>query len=121
MIAAVDSMDARLTIWKRVKLDPEVSLLIDARMGAEFARIYASRPCDPEDIDFYEQNLYTSSEAERLPCSARSVVYCPTVVAGFIGTFIKDHATGQELPLEVLLDLPSFTLSKHPSRMLSSL
>ena len=113
VIAAVDSMDARLAVWKRVKLDPEVPLLIDARMGAEFARIYATRPCDPSDIDFYEQNLYGSSAAERLPCSARSVVYCPTVVAGFIGTFVKDHATGEELPLEVLLDLPSFMISKQ--------
>lgn len=121
VIAAVDSMDARLDIWKRVKLDPDVPLLIDGRMGAEFARIYAIHPCDPEEIDFYESNLYTSSEAEPLPCSARSVVYCPTVVAGFIGTFIKDHATGGELPLEVLLDLRSFTLSKHPSRMLAAL
>ena len=121
VIAAVDSMDARLHIWKRVKLDPDVPLLIDARMGAEFARLYAVHPCNPSEIEFYESNLYTSSEAEPLPCSARSVVYCPTVVAGFIGTFIKDHATGQELPLEVLLDLRSFTLSKHPSRMLAAL
>lgn len=121
VIAAVDSMDARLAIWKRVKLDPDVPLLIDARMGAEFARLYAVHPCNPSEIEFYESNLYTSSEAEPLPCSARSIVYCPTVVAGFIGTFIKDHATGGELPLEVLLDLSSFTLSKHPSRMLAAL
>ena len=104
-----------------MELAPEAPLLIDALMGAEFTRIYAGRPCDPEDIDFYEQDLYSSSQAERLPCSARSVVYCPTVVAGFIGSFVKDHATGQELPLEVLLDLRCFTLSKHPSRMLSAL
>ena len=121
VIAAVDSMDARQVIWKRVKLEPDVPLLIDARMGGEFARIYTIHPCDPEDIDFYESNIYTSSEAEPLPCSARSIVYCPTVVAGFIGTFIKDHTTGGELPLEVLLDLRSFTLSKHPSTMLAAL
>lgn len=30
VIAAVDSMDARLDIWKRVKLDPEVSVLLFA-------------------------------------------------------------------------------------------
>jgi len=121
VIAAVDSMDARLAIWRRVRLDPEVPLLIDGRMGAEFGRIYITRPTDPDDINFYEANLYSSSEAEPLPCSARSVIYCPQVVAGFIGTFIKDHATGEELPLEVLLDLPSFVLSKHPSRMLAAL
>jgi len=112
VIAAVDSMDARVDIWKRVKLDPDVTLLIDARMGAQFARIYVIRPCDPGDIDFYQDNLYSSSEAEPLPCSARSIVYCPQVVAGFVGLFIKDYATGEEVPRELLLDLPSFMLSK---------
>lgn len=107
VIVTVDSMDARLTIWERVKLDPDVPLLIDARMGGEFARIYAVHPCDPEEIDFYEENLYASSEAERLPCSARSIIYCPQVVAGFIALLVKQHATGSPLPRELLLDLPS--------------
>ena len=113
VIAAVDSMDAQLAIWKRVKLDPDVPLLIDARMGAEFARIYAIHPCDPEEIDFYEQNLYTSSEAEQLPCSARSIIYCRTVVAGLIAVLIKRYAAGSALPYELLLDLPSFKLCLH--------
>ena len=103
-------MDARLGIWQRVKLAPEVPLLIDAQMGAEFARIYAVHPCDPEENDFYEENLYASSEAERLPCSARSIIYCPTVVAGFIALLVKQHATGNPLPRELLLDLPAFLL-----------
>jgi hypothetical protein len=111
VIAAVDSMDARQVIWKRVKLDVDVPLLIDARMGAEFARLYATHPCRPEEIDFHEANLYSSAQAERLPCSARSIIYCPTVVAGFIALLVKQHAIGKSLPRELLLDLPSFTLS----------
>jgi hypothetical protein len=110
-IVAVDSMDARQVIWKRVRLDPDVPLLVDARMGAEFARLYAVHPCDPEEIDFYESNLYSSSQAERLPCSARSIIYCPTVVAGFVALLVKQHATGKSLPRELLLDLPSLRLS----------
>jgi hypothetical protein len=115
VIAAVDSMDARQVIWKRVKLDVDVPLLIDARMGAEFARLYTIHPCDPEETDFYEQNLYSSSEAERLPCSARATIYCPTVVAGLIALLVKRHATGESLPPELLLDLPSFKLHLTPS------
>jgi hypothetical protein len=114
VIAAVDSMDARQVIWKRVKLDVDVPLLIDARMGAEFTRLYAVRPCDPEEIDFYEANLYSSAQAERLPCSARSIIYCPTVVAGFIALLVKQHAIGKSLPREFLLDLPSLKLHLNP-------
>jgi hypothetical protein len=111
VIAAVDSMDARQVLWKRVKLDPHVPLLIDARMGAEFARLYTIHPCNADEVDFYEQNLYVSSQAEGLPCSARSIIYCPTVVAGFVALLVKQHAIGKSLPRELLLDLASLLLS----------
>jgi hypothetical protein len=79
--------------------------------GAEFARIYAIQPRDPDETDFYESNLYASSEAERLPCSARSIIYCPTVVAGFVAVLVTQYATGKSLPRELLLDLASLLLS----------
>jgi hypothetical protein len=115
VVAAVDSMDARQIIWKRVKLDPDVPLLIDARMGAELARLYTIHPCSPGEIDFYQSNLYSSSRAERLPCSARSIIYCPTVVAGFIALLVKQHAIGKPTPRELLLDLPFLKLYLDPS------
>jgi len=105
IIAATDNMAGRQDVWNRAKLDTGVPLLIDARMGAEFGRIYAIRPCDPEDIDFYEANLYSSADAERLPCSARSVIYCPTVMSGLIASLLKRFALGEHLPPEILLDL----------------
>jgi len=114
VIAAVDSMDARQVIWKRVKLDVHVPLLIDARMGAEFARIYTVHPCNADEVDFYEANLYSSAQAERLPCSARSIIYCPTVVAGLVALLVKQHATAKSPPRELLLDLPSFKLWVNP-------
>ena len=48
VIAAVDSMMPRKDIWRRAKINPQIPLLVDARMGAEFARIYAIRPTDPD-------------------------------------------------------------------------
>jgi len=110
VIAATDTMASRQDVWNRVRLDTAVPLLIDARMGAELGRIYAIRPCAPEDIDFYELNLYSSAEAERLPCSARSIIYCPAVTAALIASFLKRFALGDRLPSEVLFDLPSLRL-----------
>lgn len=108
VIAAVDNMETRQVIWKRVKLNPRVPLLIDPRMGGEFARIYAIRPCDPDDIEVCEENLYSSREAEQLPCSSRSIIYCPIVVSGFLTLLLKQHAVGSLMPREILLDLPRF-------------
>ena len=110
VIAATDNMASRQDVWNRIKLDMAVPLLIDARMGAEFGRIYAIRPCDPEEIDFYESNLYSSADAERLPCSARSIIYCPTVVAGLVALLVKGFALGDHLPVEILFDVPSLRL-----------
>jgi hypothetical protein len=110
VIVAVDSMTARQEVWKRVKLDHAVPLLIDARMGAAFARVYAVHPTNMDDVDFYEQNLYAAEETERLPCSARAIIYWPTVIGGLIALLAKAHATGVVPAREILFDLPSLKL-----------
>lgn len=110
VIVTADNMITRQNVWRRAKPNRKIPLLIDARMGAEFARIYSIHPTDVEQADVYEQNLYSNDEAERLPCSARSIIYCPMVVAGYIALLIRKHATNQPLPWETLLDLPNFLL-----------
>jgi hypothetical protein len=110
VIATVDNMTTRQKVWKRAKLNQKVMLLIDARMGAEFARIYAVHLTNVDDVEFYEQNLYGNDEAEHLPCSARSIIYCPTVAAGYITLLVKQHAVGQPISREVLIDLPNLLL-----------
>lgn len=72
---------ARTVIWKTVKGNRRVQLYLDARMGAEVLRLYTILPTDADASALYEANLYTSGDAEQLPCSARAIVYCP-VVAG---------------------------------------
>lgn len=110
VIATVDNMAGRKNVWKRAKLNQKIPLLIDTRMGAEFARIYAVHPMDVADADFYEENLYSANEAERLPCSARSIIYCPMVVAGLIALLVKQYAIGKPLRREILIDLPNLLL-----------
>ena len=111
VVSAVDNMNARINLWKRAKRRKEITLLIDARMGAEFARLYAVHPTEQNEVKFYENNLY--EEAENLPCSGRSIIYCPTVVAGFIALLIKQHALNRPLPKEVLIDLPNLVLQSQ--------
>jgi len=110
VIVTVDNMTCRQNVWKRAKLNQKIPLLIDARMGAEFARIYTIRPTNVDESDFYEENLYSNDEAERLPCSARSIVYCPTVCAGLIALQIKKFATNEPTRKEILFDLPGLAL-----------
>ena len=60
--------------------------------------------------DFYENNLYNGDEAEHLPCSGRSIIYCPTVIAGLVTLMIKQYAVNHPVPREILIDLPHFVL-----------
>lgn len=109
-IVTADNMACRQNVWKRARLNQKIPLLIDARMGAEFARIYTIRPTNVDGVDFYEKNLYGNDEAERLPCSARSIIYCPTVSAGLIALQVKKFAMNQPLKKEILFDLSTLTL-----------
>ena len=108
VIVAVDNMTTRQIVWKRVKLNMKIPLLIDTRMGAEFGRIYVIHPMNIEEVDFYEHNLYDGDEAEHLPCSGRSIIYCPTVISGFVTLIIKQYAVNHPVPRELLVDLPNF-------------
>ena len=106
VIAAVDSMSARKMTWAVVKMKKSVALFIDARMGAELLRLYVLRPVDLDGCEFFEQNLYDADEAEQLPCSARSIIYCPAVAGALIAAQVKAHAVGQPVQREVLFDIP---------------
>ena len=68
-----------------------------------------------DEADFYEQNLYAGEEAERLPCSARAIVYCPTVIGGLIALQMKSYAVRTVVPKEILFDLPSLKLVCSPT------
>lgn len=111
VISGVDSMQARKAIWHRsIRYRAGVIRYLDARMGAEVARIYAVNPTDPGDIRFYEKSLYTDEEAESLPCTAAAISYSGFAIASLIGNLVKRLATGEDLPCEILLDLKTLTL-----------
>ena len=110
VVSAVDSMTARQMIWKSVKMRKQIGLFIDARMGAEMLRLYTLRPVDLDACEFFEENLYDSEEAERLPCSARSIIYCPAVAGALIAAQVKAFAVGEPAHREVLFDIPRMTM-----------
>ncbi len=111
LVAGVDSMAARKTIWRRaVRYRAGIPLYLDGRLGAEICRIYAVRPTDPEDIRQYEQSLYGDGEAAPLSCTAGAIIYTGFAIASLLADEVKKFATGESVAREIIYDLKTLTL-----------
>lgn len=104
IITAVDSMNSRKEIWQSIIWQPAVRLYIDARMGGEVIRIYTVRPCDPDDVNFYEKSLYSDEEAIELPCTAQTIIYSVFLTASLICNQVKHLIKGEKIPKEIVFD-----------------
>jgi hypothetical protein len=111
VIAAVDTMEeGRATIWRAVRFQPAVSLLLDTRLGGEVGMVYSIRPCDLDDVRFYESTLHSDEEAFAAPCTARGVIYNTLFIAGLVANQIKKFALGEPLSREIIFDLKNLSL-----------
>ena len=110
VITCVDSMDARLTIWKFVKNNPDVKLYLDSRMGAEVMRVFSVNPIDHFQCSEYEENLYPSTEALQERCTAKTIMYTVLSLASLLANQVKKFLVGDELKRELLHDLKTVTL-----------
>ncbi len=110
VIVAVDSMDARIHIWKFVEHNPDVKLFIDSRMGAEVMRVYSIDPNDFYACKEYEANLYPSSEAIPVRCTAKTIMYTVLSIASLLSNQVKKFLAGEFLKKELTFDLKTITL-----------
>jgi len=94
IIACVDSMNVRQIIFENnnhVKCD----YIIDSRMGAEQAILYAIKPFFKEDIGMYQKTLYTDKEAVAEACTAKATSYTASLLSGLVTKAVKDIAMGK--------------------------
>jgi len=104
VVSAIDNMEGRKKIFESVRYKPQVQLLIDGRMGGEFIRLYSIRPCDPDDLTFYETTLYSDEEAVELPCTARAVIYTSFFVGAFVARAVAKFLKDGEIRREIVFD-----------------
>jgi len=110
VVSGVDTMAARKGIWQRVRYNPAVSLYVEARMGAEVARIHSVRPCDPTSVRWYEGTLYSDEEASEAPCTAQAIIYNVFMIAALVASQVKKFSKGEVFPKEIIFDLATLTL-----------
>ena len=104
VVVTVDSMDARISIWERVKYNPNIDLFVDSRMGAEVGRIITIHPTDPSGVNAYEQTLHSSREALQARCTEKTIIYTVLGIASSICGKVKKHLAGQTFHKSITLD-----------------
>ena len=97
-ICCVDSMDARVQIWKG--LTPRPALYVDARMGAEVGRLF----CVGTFGSWYQNELYPSTEAFHAPCTARATMYCASGLAALVCAQVANHVSGRPTRQQTTID-----------------
>jgi molybdopterin/thiamine biosynthesis adenylyltransferase len=80
VFCCVDSIDTRRLIWQSVQ--EHVQFFSDGRMSGEVIRILTV--AGEQDRQHYPTTLFTSGEAFRGTCTARSTIYTANIAAGLM-------------------------------------
>lgn len=81
VLACVDKMSVRQLIWSRVRDNPNVDVLVETRIAGEYVEVWAIRPCDPDDVAEYENNLPNDDVALRPTCGVHGIIYATSQAA----------------------------------------
>lgn len=114
LIVAVDDMDLRMAIWKA--WGKKVPIYIEARMGAQVARVYTINTSDEAECAFYESTLYPQSEAAPDRCAMKSIIYTVLGCAALITSQVKKALSIERYPTEIIYDFVSQTQTSYKAK-----
>lgn len=105
VITAVDNMETRkLVLDAHFGVNPNTKLIIDPRMGAEQALMYAINPFSKDDKARYEKTLYTDAEAVQERCTAKSTMYTVLQISGAVCSTVKGFVVDNKYPRNFMFD-----------------
>lgn len=96
VVVAVDTMEVRHQIWKKVKFNVGVKALIDGRIGGLTVNVHSLNPTDIDDIRAYEAHLYTDKQVEDLPCTERAIIDVAYLVTALIVRAVRAYVSEDE-------------------------
>lgn len=97
LITAVDSMGVRKDLFEQAKYKH----YLDARMAAEYIKMYYVNPEEERLVKSYSKSLYSDSDAVAERCTAKSTMYTVNLIAGLMGKAVKD-IVNHKAPIESL-------------------
>lgn len=105
VISALDSMKGRKLIFKSVKNNQKVELLIDPRTGPELFTILTVDNRLDSMKDLYAETLVKDSDVLATPCTARAIIYSVLAVSAFISNQVKRYLMNQTYKYDTVIDM----------------
>ena len=113
VISGLDSMEARRDLWEQtLRRNIRVPLYLDARLGGENIVVYAVKPHDPDDIEFYETTLHSDEDSKPAPCTRQSIIDVGFIVAGLLTRAVRRHYAGEPSDRTTFIDWSNLTIMK---------
>jgi len=104
-IVATDNMASRKLVWEQFLKQPQAHYLIEARMGAELAKIYTIRDKTKKTQAFYEKTLHSDDKSYKLPCTARTIIYNVLMISSLITRAYKAIINDEQFPKELIFNM----------------
>lgn len=98
VVTAVDSMKVRRLAWDSLRRCQLTEYIIDPRMSAEYATMYTMNPNVEKDIVAYEKTFFSDDDGVQERCTAKSTMYCATMISGLVAKTIKNLVNKQPYP-----------------------
>lgn len=97
----VDGIETRKTIFNSVK--DLADLFVDGRMSAECLRVLTVH--DDASKEYYPTTLFSSNEAYRGGCTAKTTIYCANIAAGMMVAQLAKWLRGCEIDKDIDLNI----------------
>ena len=107
VISALDSMSGRKLIYENALKSGDVKLLIDPRSGPEMFQLLTVDMSLEDERKEYVKTLYSDSEADDFPCTARAIIYNVLLLSASICHQVKSYLMHQEYKRDMVLDIRS--------------
>lgn len=84
VVACVDTMQARKTIWSQVKQNPSVDVFLDTRLAEAYVELLAIEPNARNDIGRYDAMMFDDDTAVRQICGTHGIVFASLTAASAV-------------------------------------
>jgi NAD(P)-dependent dehydrogenase (short-subunit alcohol dehydrogenase family) len=112
VIFAVDSVDARRSIWGQLQQSMDTLFFLDGRMAITSMDLYAIDIMSEEAAAGYTETL--TGKAEELPCTARATMFNSFIIAGHLVALLVAYLNSWQYPWRFYYNVRSFqTLPVH--------